>query len=269
MRTTINYLQGLGKLNNASSVTAGGSAEPVTGLPISTGSNSGDFLEVTDAQALALSTNGIVGVIILTAGSAQTPGTYTLAASAGGASISVVVAAGGTVTALPTVTVPGNGAYSVIAAPTFTLAAGGTPATFAAVVGKLNAGVYQRVKLNAAVVTAAVGQALYWLRTDTSDPYAVTNVSSTTSYDYAGTYIDSNLTAGNYVWIQVNGRVQGLASAAGAIGQFIGFAVTATNQYVTSASAIATASGVGTQATVAAGAGQPFLFDVRIAQARY
>lgn len=55
MRTTLTYLQGLGKLNNASSATPSGSAEPVTGLAISTGANSGDFLELSDAQALVLS----------------------------------------------------------------------------------------------------------------------------------------------------------------------------------------------------------------------
>lgn len=54
MRTTVTYLQG-GYLNAGASATAGGSTEPVTGLPIATGVNVGDFIELTDAQALAFS----------------------------------------------------------------------------------------------------------------------------------------------------------------------------------------------------------------------
>lgn len=72
----------------------------------------------------------VLGVLILTAGSGQTPGYYEIAGSGGGgtgAVIGVVVAAGGTVTAPPTVVVAGQNYTS---APTFTLAAGGTPATF-------------------------------------------------------------------------------------------------------------------------------------------
>lgn len=53
MRTTVDYVKG--KLNNGSTATASGSAEVVTGLGIPTGLNSGDFLELTAAQALALS----------------------------------------------------------------------------------------------------------------------------------------------------------------------------------------------------------------------
>lgn len=51
MRTTLDYLKG--KLNNGSTATASGAAEVVTGLGIPTGLNSGDFLELTAAQALA------------------------------------------------------------------------------------------------------------------------------------------------------------------------------------------------------------------------
>ena len=53
MRTTLDYVKG--KLNNSSTATASGSAEVVTGLQISTGTNSGDFVELTAAQALQLS----------------------------------------------------------------------------------------------------------------------------------------------------------------------------------------------------------------------
>lgn len=54
MRTTVTYLAGA-KLNSGASANASGSTEPVTGLPIATGVNVGDFLELTDAQALSYS----------------------------------------------------------------------------------------------------------------------------------------------------------------------------------------------------------------------
>jgi len=54
MRTTLTYI-GTSKLNNASSSSPSGAVDTVTGLPISTGVNSGDFIELTAAQALALS----------------------------------------------------------------------------------------------------------------------------------------------------------------------------------------------------------------------
>lgn len=53
MRTTLNYTTT--KLNASSSATPSGSTEPVTGLTIATGTNSGDFVELTDAQAAAVS----------------------------------------------------------------------------------------------------------------------------------------------------------------------------------------------------------------------
>lgn len=54
MRTTLDYI-GTQKLNAASSATPSGASDPVTGLPISTGTNSGDFIELTAAQAKQLS----------------------------------------------------------------------------------------------------------------------------------------------------------------------------------------------------------------------
>lgn len=54
MRTTVTYLAGA-KLNSGASANASGSTEPITGLPIATGVNVGDFLELTDAQALSYS----------------------------------------------------------------------------------------------------------------------------------------------------------------------------------------------------------------------
>lgn len=75
-------------------------------------------------------TGSVASLAIATPGSAQTPGTYIVNATGGagtGAQASIVVAGGGTVTAIPVITNPGKGYTS---APTFTLAAGGTPATF-------------------------------------------------------------------------------------------------------------------------------------------
>jgi hypothetical protein len=54
MRTTLSAVQ-TKQLNNASSASPTGVQEQITGLRISTGLNSGDFLELTDAQAAALS----------------------------------------------------------------------------------------------------------------------------------------------------------------------------------------------------------------------
>lgn len=77
----------------------------------------------------------VYSLTIATAGSGQTPGTYTVNASGGGgsgATASIIVSAAGTVTQTPAITNPGSGYTS---APTFTLSAGGTAATFTATMG--------------------------------------------------------------------------------------------------------------------------------------
>ena len=69
-------------------------------------------------------------VSILTAGSGQTPGTYTATASAGGAVIQYTISGAG---ALASVSLLNQGSYASNASlPTFTIAAGGTPGTVAA-----------------------------------------------------------------------------------------------------------------------------------------
>jgi len=69
-------------------------------------------------------------VSILTAGSGQTPGSYTANASAGGAVIQYTINGSG---ALASVSVLNGGTYASNAAiPTFTIAAGGTPGTVVA-----------------------------------------------------------------------------------------------------------------------------------------
>lgn len=175
MRTTLDYVQ-KGSLNNAASTSKTGSAEPITGAPIATGLNSGDFLEVTDAQALSLSTAGTT----------------------------------------------------------------------------LYSGVYQWVKISAAATGLAVGQPLFWLRSDTSDPYVVTNATGATdAYDYAGTLIDSGAAAGSYCWIQVTGRINGKL-ASGAIGDWVTFPTSGSDTYAASATAPTAPNGVGIQATAVA-----------------
>lgn len=242
MRTTLDYIQGGGKLNNASSSTPGGSTEVVTGLPISTGTNSGDFLELTDAQAAQVSLNGIVAYL-LTAGSGQTNGVYTVGASYGPAILTYTIA-GNVLTT--TVVSNSNGFYTPasVAAnggslPTFTLAAnGGTAGTVTTASTTLRAGVYQRVKLTSTITSVVLGQAVYWNPADTTDPYAVTNVSSTTQLDFAGVVIDT--TTGttpvgsqqiSYCWIQVTGRATVITLAAAVLGSSISFPILTANTW--------------------------------------
>ena len=80
--------------------------------------------------SIVTGSGGLASVYALTAGSGQTPGTYTVNATGGagsGATASVVVGSGGTVSSV-TMTNPG---WDYTSPPTFTLAAGGTPGTFA------------------------------------------------------------------------------------------------------------------------------------------
>lgn len=155
--------------NNCNFTSPTGITDLATGQPIAAGGlNLGDYFDATNDEAASASytTNGLLfegryrlvqvdsgatpanvktgtvgylaagksvkSVVVLTAGSGQTAGTYTVAAnspSAGGtgAIIQVIVNANGTVTAQPTVL---QGGSNYTSQPTFTLAAGGTPATF-------------------------------------------------------------------------------------------------------------------------------------------
>lgn len=76
---------------------------------------------------------GVDGVVIATAGTGQTNGTFTATANTGTATISYTIA-GGLLTAARVLN-PG-GPYT--AAPTFTIAQGGTPGTVTAFVGQIN-----------------------------------------------------------------------------------------------------------------------------------
>lgn len=201
-RSVVGYINRF--LNSSASSSPTASVEPATGLPIATGLQVGQFQEFSDAEALTYSNQGVTSVNLLTAGSGQTPGTYTATASAGGAVIQYVVAAGGTITAQPTVLNAG-GPYTDAAIPTFTIAAGGTPATVQANIGVLYSGIYQRVQLDPAYSGANIlpGQPLWWVESQAGLVVTPTSVASGL-FDWAGTNIDPNFGPTNpYAFIQV------------------------------------------------------------------
>lgn len=201
-RTVVGYIRQF--LNTSASASPTGSVEAATNLPINTGLEVGQFQEFSDGSALTYSSNGVTSVNLLTAGSGQTPGTYTAAASAGGAVIQYVVAAGGTITAQPTVLTAG-GPYTDAAVPTFTIAAGGTPATVQANIGVLYSGIYQWAQLDPAYTGANIlpGQPLWYVQTATGIQVTPTSVAGNL-YDWAGTSIDPNFgPSAPYAYVQV------------------------------------------------------------------
>lgn len=160
-------------LNNANYTSPSGLVDPATGQPVYAGGlNVGDYFDIANDQAATSSytTNGLLyegryrfvqldsgatasnvktgtvgylrtgssmkSVVIVTAGSGQTAGSYNVQAnpSSGGgtgATINVVVGAGGTITSASVLT----GGFGYVAIPTFTLGLailGGTPGTVAA-----------------------------------------------------------------------------------------------------------------------------------------
>lgn len=277
MRTTLDYLPKY--LNYAAAATGTGVQDTVTGLRISTGTNTGDFVELTATQAAQLSANG-VAANILTAGTGQTDGAYTANASYGPATLSYTILGG----LLTSVSVSkSNGIYTPAyvtanggSAPTFTIAAGGTPGTVQGVLTQLDSGIYQRVKLTAGLAAVPVGTSLFWNPTDTTSPYAVTNVPAALTSnggDFAGICVDptfgttSNGTQLTHAWIQCTGRTQAVLSGAGAIGGGIGFPVTTTNQFVVATTTNPTY--VGTQLTAATGAAGIAKVRLVIPQTKY
>jgi hypothetical protein len=147
--------------------------DPISGQPYASGGlNLGDYFDATNDEAAAGSyqANGLLfagryrfvqvdsgataanvktgtvgyvrsgqtmkSVVVLTAGSGQTPGSYTVQANAGsgggsGASISVTVGASGAVTSVSVI----NAGFGYVSPPTFTLVTGGTPGTVLAELG--------------------------------------------------------------------------------------------------------------------------------------
>lgn len=191
MRTSVGYAK-TGALNNMASASPFASIDAESGLPIATGTKPGNFQEFDDVQALQYSSRGVTALNILTAGSGQTAGTYTVTANTGGAVASITVAGGGTVTAQPIILTPG-GPYTDAAVPTFTLAAGGTPATFQASIGVLYSGNYQWVQLdpNYAGANILPGQPLWYVEGQSGLVVTPTSVAANV-LDWAGTSIDPN-----------------------------------------------------------------------------
>lgn len=241
MRTVVSYVPG-GFLDRAASATKTGSTDAESGLPIATGLTLGSFQEFDDGQVLKYSSQGVNSLNILTAGSGQTPGTYSVAASAGGAVASITVASGGTVTAQPIITTPG-GPYADAAVPTFTLAAGGTPATFQASIGVLYSGNYQRVQLDPAYAGANIlpGQPLFYVEAQSGLVVTPTSVSGNL-LDWAGTNIDPNFgVALPYAFAQVGpGKHRILTSSLNTLGTNAVTIASAGNVYYGS-TAVATA----------------------------
>ncbi len=203
MRTVVNYVPN-GFIDRAASASVSGSTDAESGLPIATGLTLGSFSEIDDGQMLRYSSKGVNSLNILTAGSGQTAGTYLVTANTGGAVASIVVAGGGTVTAQPTIVVPG-GPYTDAAVPTFTLVSGGTPATFQASIGVLYSGNYQWVQLDPAYAGANIlpGQPLWYVEGKAGLVVTPTSVAANL-YDWAGTNIDPNFGAAlPYAYAQV------------------------------------------------------------------
>lgn len=240
-RTVVGYIRQF--LNNSASASPTGSVEALTGLPIATGLEVGQFQEFSDALASQYASKVVVGVQILTAGSGQTNGTYTATASTGGATISYVIAGN----ALTSVTITGGGVYATDTAPTFTIAAAGTPGTVSVTLGFLYAGVYGWVQLDPAVTgTVAVGAALYWLQTSGST-WQVTTVNSGNNPDIAGWSIDPGFGAAlPYAYIQLNGKVKALfdASNATAFGDVVSLTSTSAGTVTRTGAATAAATGL-------------------------
>lgn len=167
--------------------------------------------------ALALGTS-VAAVVIATAGSGQTPGNYTAAASSGTAVISYVIGSAGT---LISVTVSNPGLYSTGTIPTFTIAAGGTPGT-----------VIAQMSVNVNNVTS-------W---DTASAISLTN-------DPRGVFLapvtSAQITAGAWIVIQELGIAEVLVTTAGTplVGNQL--TVTATGGTVVAAAAAFAASVLG------------------------
>ena len=255
-RSVVGYIKQY--LNSSATASPTQAVESATGIPIATGTNSGEFQEFSDSEAATYSSKQLVALQIVTAGSGQTPGTYLVTASTGGAVASIVVAAGGTVTAIPTIVNPGK--YATDTAPTFTLAAGGTPATFSATLGFLYSGVYRFIQLDPAVTGAAipVGPPLYWLQTNAG--MVVTTVGTGNYPDFAGWSIDPSFgPALPWAFIQQVGKGKLLFGASGfpaAFGNLIGLAATpgatfTDNTTTPTATTLGLALAVGTASTTA------------------
>jgi hypothetical protein len=182
-------------INNVNSPYQSGQGDSNTGFPYNAGGlNQGDYFDLTNDEAAGASypTNGLLysgryryvqvdsgataanvktgtvgfirsgssvkSVVVLTQGSGQTIGTYTVAANVGsgggsGAIIQVIVTAANAITATVV-----NGGQGYVSPPTFTLATGGTPGTVVAQLGiSQNIVTSADVALSSSATAAAVG----------------------------------------------------------------------------------------------------------------
>ena len=211
--------------NNANFTSPTGITDYRTGQPFAAGGlNLGDFFDATTQEASqgSYTTNGtlfsgryrlvqvdsgataanvktgtvgylragttVQSVVVLTAGSGQTPGTYQIASTGGGgtgAVIQVVVGSGGTVTSTTVL----QGGINYTSLPTFTLVTGGTVGTVAA---QLNSTPNQVTSYDIAPVKA--GRAVVFL---------------------------NSITPGNYGFIQELGTATVLSGGAVTAGDFV------------------------------------------------
>ena len=226
-----------GGLNTANSPSATGLVDPVTGQQYNTGGlEVGDYFDLTEKQANSLSntvtglchwgryryvlvdsgatvadvTTGTVGymragsfvqnVVITNAGTGQTTGVYTIAATLGsgggsGASIQVVVGSGGTITSATVL----NGGFGYISIPTFSLTAiGGSAGVVAA---QLNAS--PNTVTSADKPSPIGGRAVVFLNAITPGNYGFVQESGLATVLASGAIIN-----GNYVNATSNGTVQ-------------------------------------------------------------
>lgn len=157
----VSYSQTTGDVYPATNLNRGGFDKVTAGITLDNA-----YSVLTTYPASASAGGGTVSVVLVwnfattgsvasvaqnVAGSGQTPGTYTVAATGGGgtgASISVVVATATTLGAI-TVLNPGKGYTS---APTFTLVSGGTPATLTATLSVAGAQVATGANLSGSAV---------------------------------------------------------------------------------------------------------------------
>jgi len=221
-----------GGLNNANSASSTGLIDPVTGQQYNTGGlESGDYFDLTEKEANTLSVSatgtchsgryryvqvdssataanvktGTVGflrngstvasAVILTAGSGQTNGTFTIPANVGigggsGAALGIVIA-GGLITTVYVVS-PGFG-YS--SDPTFTVAQGGTPGTIAA---QLNTSVNLVTSADQVTTSAAPIRPVVYLNSITPGNYGfIQELGVATVLGNSG--LSGNATPGNFI----------------------------------------------------------------------
>lgn len=246
-----------GPLNLSNDTTAGAFTDPISGQYVPGGGLIlGDYIEVTDAEALTICDiptgilfggryrrvkvdagatvanllkgnaafvvpgSSVFSVVATVVGVALTPGVYTVPAVGGGgtgASITVTVGAGGTVTS----TVLTNGGKNYTSTPTFTLAAGGTT----------NATFVVNMVINDYIVTT---------------PDKGANLSQG-----RGVFINA-ITPGNYGWIQENGIATfNVSATAGAVAGSVLIPSPTTGVFATSAAAPLSATAFGTTSDVA------------------